>query len=135
MKHSQPKSFHLARTSARRTRLARTANLGALPALHGAAGGVPLRPGVGALRALVPGPSAHLRYENYGSVAVPTTAYFFISNPDLKPEQLQTLELSLSHRLTEGLTLGAVAFYTLMSQTISSARLGTTTPASSPRRR
>lgn len=63
-------------------------------------------------------PSAHLRYENFGSVAVPITAYFFIPNPDLKPEELQTLELSLTHELTEGLTIGAVAFYTLMNQTI-----------------
>ena len=63
-------------------------------------------------------PSAHLRFENFGSVAVPTTAYFFIPNPNLKPEELQTLELSFTHRLTEELTFGAVAFYTLMDQTI-----------------
>ena len=75
-------------------------------------------------------PSAHLRFENFGSVAVPTTAYFFIPNPNLKPEQLQTLELSLSHRLTDELTFGAVAFYTLMDQTILpvySAGIGNTT--------
>lgn len=63
-------------------------------------------------------PSAHLRFENYGQVAVPTTAYFFIPNPDLKPEQLQTLELSWSHRITDHTTFGVVGFYTMMSQTI-----------------
>ena len=58
------------------------------------------------------------------------TAYFFIPNPNLKPEQLQTLELSLSHKLTDELTFGAVAFYTLMDQTILpvySAGIGNTT--------
>jgi outer membrane receptor for ferrienterochelin and colicin len=63
-------------------------------------------------------PSAHLRFENYGEVAVPTTAYFFIPNPNLKPEQLQTLELSYSRRITDSTTLGVVGFYTLMSQSI-----------------
>ena len=63
-------------------------------------------------------PSAHLRFENYGSVTLPATAYFFIPNPELKPEELQTLELSLSHKFTEQLTVGLVGFYSLMNQTV-----------------
>ena len=63
-------------------------------------------------------PSAHQRFENYGSVTVPTTGYFFIPNPNLKPEELQTFELSLTHKFTPELTVGAVAFYTLMDQMI-----------------
>lgn len=63
-------------------------------------------------------PSAHQRFENYGSVTVPTTGYFFLPNPKLKPEELQTFELSLTHKFTPELTVGLVGFYTLMDQTI-----------------
>jgi iron complex outermembrane receptor protein len=65
-------------------------------------------------------PSAHLRFENFGSFDVnPTTSsYFFIANPDLRPEELQTLELSLTHKLTDEVTVGVVGFYSLLNQAI-----------------
>lgn len=65
-------------------------------------------------------PSAHLRFENYGSFDInPTTSsYFFIANPDLRPEELQTLELSLNHKLTDELSVGLVGFYSLLNNAI-----------------
>jgi outer membrane receptor protein involved in Fe transport len=61
-------------------------------------------------------PAQFLRFENFGSFGAlgsPTTSFFFrIPNPDLKPEKLQTGELSLTHNLTPDLTASLVGFYT-----------------------
>ena len=61
-------------------------------------------------------PSAFQRYENFGSFGAlgsPTTSFFFrIPNPSLKPEELQTLEMSLTKKFTPDFTATAVAFYT-----------------------
>ena len=65
-------------------------------------------------------PSAHLRFENYGSFDLtPTTSsYFFIPNPNLRPEELQTVELSLTQKITDELTVGLVGFYSLLDHAI-----------------
>ena len=61
-------------------------------------------------------PAPFLRYENFGSFGAlgsPTTSFFFrIPNPKLKPEELQTVELSLSQKITPDFTATAVGFYT-----------------------
>lgn len=61
-------------------------------------------------------PSPFVRYENFGSFGAlgsPITSFFFrIPNPNLKPEELQTLELSLTKQFTPDLTATAVGFYT-----------------------
>lgn len=66
-------------------------------------------------------PSPFLRFENFGALTAPvfpavlfTGGFFRVPNVDLKPEQLQTFELSLSHKLAEGLTFGAAGYYTLV---------------------
>ncbi len=67
-------------------------------------------------------PSAHRRFENYGSFtpgsAPPASSYFFIPNPNLKPEELQTFELSLTHKLTGELTAALTGFYSRLDQAI-----------------
>lgn len=64
-------------------------------------------------------PSADRRYESFGRFDSATTSSFqLIPNPDLKPEQLKTLELSLTHKFTPDLTAGVVGFYTLAEDTI-----------------
>lgn len=61
-------------------------------------------------------PAPFVRYENFGSFGAlgsPTTSFFFrIPNPSLKPEELQTLEMSLTQKITPDLTATAVGFYT-----------------------
>lgn len=64
-------------------------------------------------------PSTHRRFENFGRFdSATTSSYQLIPNPDLKPEQLKTLELSLTHKLTPDLTAGVVGFYTLVDDSI-----------------
>ncbi|MEN9575008.1 MAG: hypothetical protein RL514_2863 [Verrucomicrobiota bacterium] len=64
-------------------------------------------------------PSVHRRFENFGRFDTAAFSSFqLIPNPDLKPEQLKTLELSLSHKLTPDLTAGVVGFYTLVDDSI-----------------
>ena len=61
-------------------------------------------------------PAPFLRYENFGSFGAlgsPITSFFFrIPNPNLKPEELQTLETSLTHKFTPDFTATAAGFYT-----------------------
>lgn len=64
-------------------------------------------------------PSAFLRFENFGALTPPaapgglfTGGFFRVPNPELQPETLQTFELSLSHKLTDRLTVGAASYYT-----------------------
>ena len=73
-------------------------------------------------------PSVHRRFENFGRFGNPfttgpafpatTASFYLIPNPDLKPEQLKTLELSLTQKLTPDLTAGVVGFYTLVEDAI-----------------
>jgi outer membrane receptor protein involved in Fe transport len=64
-------------------------------------------------------PSTHRRFENFGRFDTATFSSFqLIPNPDLKPERLKTLELSLTHKLTPELTFGMVGFYTLLDDAI-----------------
>ena len=64
-------------------------------------------------------PSADRRHESFGRFDNATFSSFqLIPNPDLKPEQLKTLELSLTHKFTPDLTVGVVPFYTLVDDSI-----------------
>jgi outer membrane receptor for ferrienterochelin and colicin len=63
-------------------------------------------------------PSAHRRFENFGTVTAPVTTFYKLPNPDLKPERLQTLELSLNQQLTPDFTAGLTGFYTLLDDNI-----------------
>lgn len=72
-------------------------------------------------------PSPFERYENFGSFAfrrpdgVYQSFFFHVPNPDLDPEELQTLEISVSHSPLNGLTIGLAGFYTTIDDLILNA--------------
>ena len=58
-------------------------------------------------------PSPFYAYENYGSFLTDgsNVSYFMhVPNPDLQPEELKALELSLNHRVNEHLDIGAALY-------------------------
>ncbi len=63
-------------------------------------------------------PSPFLRYENYGSFVgdidgdgIYESWFMHVPNPDLKPEELRAIELSLNHQPTPWLALGASLYH------------------------
>jgi outer membrane receptor protein involved in Fe transport len=61
-------------------------------------------------------PSPFVRYENFGSFGAlgsPTTSFFYhLPNPALKPEKLQTGELSLTHKFSADFSASLAGYYT-----------------------
>lgn len=72
-------------------------------------------------------PSPFERYENFGAFAfrrpdgVYQSFFFHVPNPNLEPEELQTIELGVSHRPIDDLTIGLVGFYTTIDDLILNA--------------